>query len=147
MQIVATGTPFKVAGILIRTTNDRAFDEIPAHWQRFYETDVCARIANKVGADVYAVYTDFEHKGVDNLGTYSMVIGVPVTQVSAQAGIVTVAVPASRRAVFSIERGHPEKVGDAWREIWCRNDFHKTFVCDYERYQPDGTIDIHVGIR
>ena len=56
-------------------------------------------------------------------------------------------VPGSRRAVFEVQRGHPEKVVDVWRENWRTDTLQKTFVCDYERYQPDGTISIHVGAR
>lgn len=147
MTMIATNPPFSVAGVVLRTTNERAFDEIPDHWRRFFEANVVAQIAHRVGADIYAVYTDFEHPGVDNFGTYSLLLGVAVAQPALQTGIVTVVVPSARRAICAVERAHPEKVGDVWREIWRRDDLHKTFVCDYERYQPDGTIDIHVGVR
>lgn len=147
MNDLTTNTPFKVAGVLIRTTNERAFEDIPALWKAFFQADVVGRIVNRASDDLFAVYTEFEHEGVDNLGTYSFLIGAMVPRAFEQVGIVTVDVPASRRALFPVKSGRPEQVGTAWREIWARDDLQKTFVCDYERYQPDGTIVIHVGIR
>ena len=37
-------------------------------------------------------------------------------------------------------------VGAAWSAIWQRTDLKKTTLADYERYQPDGSIDIHIGL-
>ncbi len=132
----------------MRTTNERAFEDIPRHWRRFHERGGTGALGDRAGADVFAVYTHFAHEGIDNSGMYSLIIG---TQVDPDApipdGWVRAAIPPSRQAVFSVARGHPERVGAEWRAIWSRTDISKTFVCDHERCRADGTIDIHVGIR
>ena len=147
MQTFNSESPFIVAGIQLRTTNERAFEDIPAHWKSFYENASMAGMAGKASEGIYAIYTDFEREGVDNAGVYSFIIGVKVIHAPVLHGIVAVNVPASRRAVFEVQRGHPEKVVDVWHEIWRTDTLQKTFVCDYERYQPDGTISIHVGVH
>ncbi len=137
-----------IVGLERRTTNERAFEEIPAHWQRFYKDGVLDRISGKLSNDIYAVYTRFENESRNNEGTYSFIIGAQVADLTAvPLGLSGVFVSASRFAVFPVERGHPEQVGERWRKIWALTDLSKTFVCDYERYRANGEIDIFVGVR
>lgn len=148
MYTIANTSPMKIVGLRMRTTNERAFQDIPEHWQSFFSEGAQARIPEAVSDAVYAVYTDFEHQGRDNDGTYSFIIGAQVPDaLPAPDGMVEVHIPASLRAVFTVETGHPERVGDAWRTIWSTSDLHKTFVCDYERYEKEGAIGIFVGVR
>ena len=137
-----------IVGLEVRTSNARAFETIPAHWRRFHGDEVLARISDKVSDDVYAVYTGFENEGESNEGLYSFIIGVRVHDIGAvPVGLSGVVVPAARRAVFAVERGHPELVGEQWRKIWLLADLPKSFICDYERYQSNGDIDVFVGVR
>ena len=149
MRIIEVTETVKVVGLELRTTNERAFEEIPAHWGRFHRNGALASILNRVGDDVFAVYTNFEHEGVDNLGLYSLIIGARVTDdtLLVPCGMASVVIAGSRRAVFSVDQGHPERVGERWRDIWACTDIVKTYVCDYERYKASGEIDILVGIR
>jgi predicted transcriptional regulator YdeE len=85
---------------------------------------------------------------VDNSGLYSLIIGAMVPPGGAVSpGLVEAQVPGGLRAVFAVNSGHPEQVGDVWRRIWQYEELTKSYVCDYERYQADGRIDIFVGIR
>ena len=52
----------------------------------------------------------------------------------------------SLRAVVPLDKGRFDRVGAAWQAIWQRTDLKKTTLADFERYQPDGTITIHVGV-
>lgn len=140
-----------VVGIELRTTNLEAFDTIPRHWQRFGQEAVLAQIDSRTGDDVYAVYTHFEHAGRSNAGLYSLVIGAAVDAGAAvPVGMVRVVVPASQRAVFGVEQGRPDLVGEAWQRIWQgawrHRDLCQTHVADFERYAADGAIEISVGI-
>lgn len=148
MQIVDVKETITVVGLELRTSNERAFEDIPAHWERFHRNGALASIPNRACDDVFAVYTNFEHVGVDNLGVYSLIIGAQVTDtLHVPSGMTPVAIAHSRRAVFSVEKGHPERVGEQWRAIWACTDIVKTYLCDYEHYKASGEIDILVGIR
>ena len=136
-----------IIGIELRTTNDNAFKDIPAHWQRFYQESILDQIPERVSGDVYGVYTNFEHEGKNNEGLYSFILGVQVTTLDqVPTHFVSTVIPPSKREVFQVTTGHPEKVGEKWQEIWGRTDLKKTFISDYERYQPSGEIAIFVGV-
>src|SRR5688572_15438095 len=148
MKTIEQTRPLLVVGIALRTSNEQAFDTIPPHWRRFSEEGVLARIPNKASDEVLAVYTHFEHEGIDNRGMYSLIIGAPVDGLrEVPPGMVSALVPASQRAVFPVERARPDLVGPAWQQIWQHTDLKKTFIADYERYGANGDIDIHIGIQ
>jgi predicted transcriptional regulator YdeE len=148
MRIIETTEPINVIGLELRTSNQRAFEDIPAHWERFYRAGALASVPGRASDDVFAIYTNFEHAGHDNLGVYSFIIGAQVTDtLQVPSGMVPVVIAGSRRAVFSVDPGHPERVGERWRDIWACTDIVKTYVCDHERYKASGEIDIFVGIR
>lgn len=148
MKIVEQTAPILVVGIELRTSNDEAMQTIPPHWRRFSDEGVLARIPDKAGDEVLAVYTHFEHEGVDNRGVYSLIIGAPVAGPrEVPPGMVSAVLPASPRAVFAVQRARPDLVGQAWQQIWQRGDLRKTFIADYERYASDGDIEIHIGIH
>lgn len=137
-----------VVGIELRTSNDRADATIPVHWGRFVQQQVAARVPQRSGDDVIAVYTHFEHEGIDNHGQYSLVIGCPVHgRPCVPEGMVSVRVPPSRRFRLDVEGGRAERVGAAWQQVWKRNDLLKTYVADYERYGSDGSIELCIGIE
>lgn len=147
MKTIHQAQAIHVIGIELRTSNGEAFSTIPGHWQRFTAEGVAARVRGRLSDDVYAVYTNFQNAGHDNQGIYSLVIGVAVPpDAQVPAGLTRVVIPASARAVFPVDQGRFDKVGEAWQAVWRRDDLPKTFVADYERYQADGTIDILVGV-
>lgn len=148
MQIVQQDTALRIMGIELRTSNDEAMQSIPAHWQRFTEDSVLARIPGKLSDEVYAVYTHFENAGVDNRGIYSLIIGAPVSSTQAvPPGMSHAVLPASPRAVFPVPPGRFDQVGAVWQDVWQRDDLPKTFAADCERYRANGDIDILVGVR
>jgi predicted transcriptional regulator YdeE len=139
---------FTIAGLELRTTNEQAFETIPAHWERFHRGGALAAIPGRASDDVYAVYTNFEHPGVDNLGVYSLILGARVTGAQdVPPGMTAITVAAARHAVFTVATGHPERVGARWQDIWGCTDIAKSYLCDHERYRPNGAIDIFVGTR
>jgi predicted transcriptional regulator YdeE len=149
-----TPTPARrIVGLPLRTDNTRAFETIPAHWQRFMGEAVPGRIAGACGPDLYAVYANFENLDVLAGGDitqlrYTLLIGLEVPAGSAAPeGLQAVDLPAQTCAAFAVPSGQPQQVGAHWQQIWARNDLARAFVADAERYQPDGRIDILVGLR
>jgi predicted transcriptional regulator YdeE len=143
-----TANTLHIVGLELRTDNQQAAQTIPAHWARFQAEQVLARLNGRLDDVVHAVYTHFAHPGQDNLGTYSLIIGAQVAESSAvPAGLVHTTIAPQRRAVFPVANGRFDLVGEAWQRIWATTDLDKTYLCDFERYQPNGQIDILVGIR
>ena len=139
--------PLLVIGIELRTSNDEAAHTIPDHWRRFTGQRVMAGVPQRAGGDMIAVYTHFEHEGIDNLGRYSLVIGCPVLgRPRVPAGMVSVFVAPSRRARFTVENGRHDLVGAAWQRVWAHEELPKTYLADYERYDPDGSIELCIGV-
>ncbi len=136
-----------VIGIELRTTNLDAMQTIPPLWQRFGQDGVQAAIPGKLDGDVLAVYTHFEHAGLNNTGLYSLVIGAQVAPATpVPAGMVRVVVPASRRAVFAVPATRFDLVGATWHAVWANSDLPKTFVAEYERYHANGDISVSIGL-
>ena len=141
-----TQEEFTVVGLPLRTNNREAASTIPLHWAAFQQAEVARRLL--ADGDLYAVYTDHEHAGVDNLGDYTLVIGYRVDGAAAVPdGLASVVVPASERELVQLEPGRPDLVGVAWQEIWSRDDLEMSYLADFERYAPDGSIEISLGIR
>jgi len=137
-----------VLGLALRTSNEVAFTTIPPHWKRFAALGGPAAVPGRMGDDVFAVYTRFEHEGVDNSGEYTFVIGCAVPAGTAAAGELTaVTVPASPRIVFEVPTGRPDLVGGIWQEIWGHDELAKTYIAEYEQYRADGGILISIGER
>lgn len=148
MDTIAQTQPIRIVGIELRTNNEEAFETIPGHWQRFYGEGVLQKIPNKISDDVYAVYTNFENAGRNNHGQYSLIIGAEVVAATeAPEGLVAAVIPASKRLVFQVEKGHPEKVGEKWQEIWSKGNLDNSYVADFERYRGSGDIEILVGVK
>lgn len=148
MKTLQTTEPMLVLGIALRTNNARAFQDIPAHWQRFSQEKWLEQIPNRMDGDVYALYTHHAHEGVDNHGDYTLIVGARVTHAEAvPQGLASAVIPPSKHAVFDVEAGRHDKVGERWLDVWANRDLQKTYRCDHERYTPDGSIEIRVGIR
>jgi len=114
-----------IAGLAIKTSNDRAAETIPQAWETFMGGSLANSIKNKLSDDVYALYTDFPNKGENNAGEYTFLIGVEVDSTE----------PSNK----------PSNVFPTWMEIWNRSDLDNTFVCDFEHYSSEGEIFINVG--
>jgi predicted transcriptional regulator YdeE len=148
METVDQKQPISVVGIELRTSNEHAFTTIPAHWQKFYAEAILDKISNRVSDDIYAVYTNFENEGKNNNGTYSLILGAQVRDLDkVPAPLVSTVIPSSKRTVFHVAKGQPEKVGEKWQEIWALNDLENTYLSDYEQYRENGEIAIFVGVK
>ncbi|MCJ8292360.1 MAG: effector binding domain-containing protein [Crocinitomicaceae bacterium] len=69
--------PFNLIGISIRTTNEngQSTKEIAELWQKFMSENIVSKIPNKIGNDVYSLYTEYES---DCTKPYTTILGCKV---------------------------------------------------------------------
>ncbi len=148
MQRIEQTQAIRVVGLELRTHNGEAHQTIPPFWAKVMAERVAEHVPGRIGDVLYAVYTNFENAGRDNLGLYSLIIGVAVSpQADVPPGMAQATLACGPRAVFEVERGRPDLLGAAWQAIWQRHDLPKAFIADYERYDADGRIEIGIGLR
>jgi predicted transcriptional regulator YdeE len=145
MKFVTQTAPVTIAGIAIRTSNTKAFEEIPLQWKSFFENQILSLIPNKINDDIFAVYTDYDKVPKNNEDVYSLgytfILGAAVDRTDRlPANLVSTIIPAAKRAVFPIEPAKPELVGAEWQKIWQMQDLKRAFLPDYEHYSKNGEI-------
>ena len=138
--------PFRVAGILGRTTNAaEASGEgiIGGLWQTFGER------ASEIGdaGPPCGVYHDYES---DHHGAYSLLVGPRVPDdAPLPDGWHGVAVPGGEYLVFPAEGEMPMAIIEAWQRIWGwfddTRDVERAFTVDFESY--GAKTEIHIAIR
>jgi predicted transcriptional regulator YdeE len=149
---------FLVIGIEVRTTNAKeatADGVIPRQWQKFFQEGILGKIPNQIGANIYAVYSEYAS---DHNGEYDFLIGAMVKEGSiAPDGMAAKAVPGGRFAVLTTNKGPlPNVVPQAWQRIFKLEDekkLHRTYKADFEVYDQrsrdpqNGQLDIYVGMK
>jgi predicted transcriptional regulator YdeE len=150
---------FYIAGLTARTNNAHEMSgkgKIGNVWQEFLKPNVVAKIPNKMGVDLIAVYTDYE---TDHTGHFTYLLGLPIlTAESLPADLTIKHIPAGRYAVFSSSRGPIKQVvPEIWQRIWSMSPEElggtRAFKTDYEIYDQraanpeNAQIDVYVGLR
>jgi AraC family transcriptional regulator len=114
MKIHVLREPLHIHGLALRTSNERAFDDIPRHWQRFQREWATRGIPGRRDGDLFAIYTDFAHPGVDNDGEYTMVIGAAVSADASPAdGLVACKCPRAATRSTTSSAGTPSASASA----------------------------------
>ncbi|MDD6795170.1 MAG: GyrI-like domain-containing protein [Clostridiaceae bacterium] len=136
-----------VAGVRVRTNNlaPDMGQKIGGAWSEFYSS-VYDSLPNKVNGKSIGLYTNYAG---DFKNDYDCVICSeikPGTNVSKD--LYTTVIPAGKYAKF-IVKGDPTKdVGTFWTKLW-EMDLNRTYTCDFEEYQLDGTknnCEVHIYI-
>lgn len=145
--------PIYVVGLSVRTSNEnqQSFQDIPALWGKFMSQGITDKVKNKLNDNIYVVYTNFEHEGVNNSGMYTTYIGCAVAKDDVeQPDLVSTMVPAGEYRHFAVADNNPENVGPEWQKIWAMPAAEKanwSFKAEYECYHANGEIDIFIGLR
>lgn len=138
MHHVDLATDRVILGLAVRTSLATAAIDIPAHWSRFMEEGIAARLASSTG-DLYAVYCDYES---DFRGPYTMVVGVGVAvDVTVPSGLRRVRIPAGRYASFDAKGDPAQVIWQTWAHVngaWPDRG-RRRYIADFERY-PAGTL-------
>jgi predicted transcriptional regulator YdeE len=150
---------FYVVGLSTRTQNAAEMNgkgKIGEVWQRFLGQNLAAKIPNKLGVDLIAIYADYE---TDHTGYYTYLLGVPVSSTEhLPPGLTLKHVPAGRYAVLRSNRGVIKQVvPELWQRIWALSPSQlggsRAFQVDYEIYDQraadpeNAQIEVHVGLR
>jgi predicted transcriptional regulator YdeE len=158
-MIIQEHSGFLVVGLAARTQNADEMNgsgKIGGIWQNFLQQNLAAKIPNKIGVDLFAVYSDYE---TDHTGHYSYLLGLPVSSCEGlPAGLTAKLVQPGRYAVVTSGRGVVTQViPEVWQRIWSMppDQLGGTRACqtDYEIYDqraadPDNAqIDVFIGLR
>ncbi len=150
---------FHVVGIQSRTTNAREMTSggvIPKMWARASAEKLFARIPDRLGHDVIALYTNYQS---DRNGEYDYVLGVKVPSAGpAPPGMISVEVPAGDYTVLKTGSAPPpDAVVGLWQQIWSLEEasrLQRSYRTDFEvhhrsRDNPDrdAKAELYVGVK
>lgn len=128
---------FTVVGISVRTSNEnmQMGKDIGDLWMRFHAEKLAQKIPNKVDANFYSVYSDYEG---DHTKPYTVTVGCRVSSdEKLPEGLVKVKV-ASGDYSSHIAKGNifEGSVYQAWQKIW-EHETDRAYSSDYEVYTPE----------
>lgn len=137
-----------VVGIGVKTSNQKFYDDASPLWEKFHNEKPKEKIPNRLGDDVFAVYTHYEG---DFTKPYTYIMAYPVKNLSSiPSGMMGVEIPAGKYAVFTAK--NPQSIGDTWNTIW-NSKIDRTYIADYELYPSDfnpeqnSEVKIYIGIK
>lgn len=130
----------KIVGVSAVVSNsDMA--SISKLWESFYSTDMQIVKDNALSGALYSVYSDYQG---DHTAPYKLTIGFEVAvEFNAPEGLVETTISNNKHDVFHVEGQMPDVVIAKWQEIWGEKK-PRTYVADFDRMNPDGSVDVHV---
>ncbi|MGE7760225.1 GyrI-like domain-containing protein [Peribacillus sp. NPDC097895] len=121
----------------IRTNNfsDKdLFDKIGSLWRKTNDYN----IENDMK---YGIYHQYEN---NYRGDYTLSIAIESPLSNEK-----ILIPENKYKVFEcIQEGH--SVGETWKKIWQLEDeknLNRNYSLDFEKYYPDGKVEIHIAIK
>lgn len=143
-----------VIGITVRTSNNngQGIEDIGQLWRRFFGENIMAQIPNKMGQNIYSIYTDYES---NYKGAYTTLIGVRVTSLeNIPQGLSGRSFPGQTFVKFVAKGSIHEAIGTTWQKIW-ENDatLNRSYTYDYELYdersqlEENAEVDIYIGVK
>ncbi|WHY85821.1 AraC family transcriptional regulator [Neobacillus novalis] len=124
----------------IRTNNfsdDRVMQKITELWKN--ASNCLAKYENIT----YGVYHEYES---DYKGDYSLSIGIedngekPVIEIPDY----------EKYEIFKVDTGEEQGIFNTWSKIWDQEEsgtLKRAYSYDYEKYYPNGEIEIHIAIK
>lgn len=147
-----TKETFQVIGIKIVTSNQKAIEDIPQIWERFFIEDVKGKVSNKMNDDIFVVYSDYEG---DHTKPYSYTLGCEVSSLDViPDGMSGITVPSAEYEVFPAKGKIPDIVIETWQHIW-QPEINKkrSYTVDFEVYDgkygnPENSeVEIYIAIK
>ena len=91
----------------------------------------------------YGVYYDYES---DYKGDYSL--GIAIEE---RCGESVITIPESEKyEVFKVDTSNEHGIIKAWKEIWAQaeaGELKRAYSNDFEKYYPNGEVEIHIAIK
>jgi len=145
--------PFKVIGIAVRTTNEhgKSAQDIGQLWGKFMGEGIAEKIPNKIGSNVFSVYTNYQG---DHTQPYDTILGCKVSSLEdIPEGFVGQSFDGGTYGKF-VSKGDLTKgvVFGTWAEINERQ-LDRVFTADFELYgqkamNPTAAeVEVYVGIK
>jgi len=145
--------PFKVIGITVRTTNEngQSGEDIGQLWGKFMSEQIASKIPNKIGSDVFSIYTNYQG---DHTQPYDTILGCKVNSLDeVPVGMVGQAFDGGTYGKF-VSKGDLTKgvVFGTWTEIW-KKDLDRVFTADFELYgekaqdPTDAEVDVLIALK
>jgi len=144
---------FKVIGISVRTTNEngQGAKDIGALWQRFMAEGVMQKIPNKVGSEVYSIYTDYEG---DYTKPYTTLLGCKVSHLEdVPEGMMGKSFEGGTYTQFIASGNLADGVvANEWMKIW-DTDLPRAYTADFEVFgekaqnPADAKVDIFIALN
>jgi len=144
---------FHIIGIDTRTSNQegKAAKDIPALWNHFLSQNLLMRIPNKIGSELFCIYTEYE--GDHNL-PYTTLIGCKVNNLdNIPEGMRGMTFTTQHLKKFTA-KGNLQQgtVWNKWLEIW-EAGLDRTYSFDFEVYgekaqnPEDAEVDIYISVN
>jgi predicted transcriptional regulator YdeE len=128
-----TLAPFYLVGISVRTTNEggQSGKHIGQLWEHFFKENIRAQIPDKIGNDIYCVYTDYER---DASGPYTTLLGCAVsTQQTVPEGFTSKVIPGATYRVYTSAGKLPDSVLATWMHVW-QTPIDRSYGADFDVY-------------
>jgi predicted transcriptional regulator YdeE len=131
--MVSKKETFHIIGIEMKTSNQKAMNDIPQLWDKFFSEDVKNKIPNKLSEDIFAVYTEYEG---DYTKPYTYILGCTVSSlVFIPNEMIGITIPTLQYEVLTVKGKMPEKVIEAWQYIWQPEvNAKRAYKTDFEVY-------------
>lgn len=154
MQNIQHLDAFNIIGIAIETknANGQAAQDLGQLWGQFYSQNIMALIPNKIGTDIYGIYTDYES---DYRGNYTAIIGCKVSSLDdLPKGLIGRTIQGGTFQKYIAKGEMPAAVGDTWQQIWSKGaEINRAYIADFEVYGTtalngaDSEVAIFLGIH
>lgn len=145
---------FKIIGISVETTNQdgKSAQDIGQLWARFYNEQLIEKISNKMGDEIYSIYTDYQS---DYKGRYKVIIGLKVNSLrEVPEGLVGREFKTENFTKFIAKGEMPTAIVNTWTEIWLKDrELNRTYSYDFEVYShksqkgPNSEVEIYVATK
>ena len=131
----------KVCVLSEKRLNNFKYPDIAEKIQKlWYDTSV--KIPKDKELNKYAVYSEYES---DYKGDYTLFIGVD--KIDSHKEII---IEEENYKIFSVDTSSPHGIIMAWQNIWEMEEqglLNRAYTVDYEKYYPDGKIEIFIALK
>ncbi|MCX5773776.1 MAG: GyrI-like domain-containing protein [Fusobacteria bacterium] len=151
-QNIITKADILVIGIQMRTSNEKAMEDIPKLWNTFFTENIQENIPNKVNGNILAIYTDYEG---DFTNPYTYILGCEVSSLmDIPKGMLEISIPSTRYEIFTAKGKMPDKIVEMWQHIWSpKINAKRTYMTDFEVYGDkygcveNSEVEIYIGVK
>ncbi len=123
----------------IRTNNfndEHVMQKITDMWKN------ASNVLTNKNENIYGLYHEYES---DYRGDYTLCVAVEGIDKS------SVSIPEDTKyEVFKVNTNDEQSIFNTWNEIWKKEDGNQlnwAYTYDFEKYYPDGNIDIYISVK